>query len=168
MWSVKDGTAGNSETGEEVPAESLTEETGILTPSRKKLLISAAITVAVLLSYYVFVRLTGVGIPCVFHLVTRLKCPGCGISRMLLALAKLDFRTAFVENRFLLLSLPFLGFELVFEFLRKWKGEPEPQQNTQSEPRHTGTPEPKWNQMLLLIYCVLLISFGVVRNIWGW
>lgn len=57
--------------------------------------------------YAIFVRLTGWGLPCVFSLVTGVYCPGCGISRMFLALFRLDFVAAARYNLLVLCLLPF-------------------------------------------------------------
>ena len=50
----------------------------------------------------------GKPIPCVFHLVTGLKCPGCGITHMLIDLLHFDLRGAYMENPFLFFVLPVL------------------------------------------------------------
>lgn len=57
---------------------------------------------------------TGFGIPCVFHSITGLKCPGCGLTHMFLALLHLDFKTAYLENQFLFLLLPLFGLAACF------------------------------------------------------
>lgn len=54
-----------------------------------------AVCAAVLGGYYIFVRLTGLSLPCFFQTVTGLRCPGCGITHMLLSAAKLNFAAAF-------------------------------------------------------------------------
>ena len=56
-----------------------------------------------------FCRLTGLGIPCPFHLLTGLNCPGCGVSRMLLSLMEGDLNAAFGHNAVLLCLLPVLA-----------------------------------------------------------
>jgi len=55
-----------------------------------------------------FCRVTGWGLPCPFHLLTGLNCPGCGVSRMLLSLLRLDLPAAFGYNAVLLCLLPVL------------------------------------------------------------
>lgn len=45
-------------------------------------------------------------ISCPFYRLTGLQCPGCGVSRMCLALLRLDFAAAFQANAMLLALLP--------------------------------------------------------------
>lgn len=56
--------------------------------------------------YGIFVKATGFGIPCMFHLITGLKCPGCGVTRMAVALLQLDFGGAFEANPAVLVLSP--------------------------------------------------------------
>lgn len=53
---------------------------------------------AVGFAYVLWLRYTGIGIPCLLNSATGLLCPGCGVSRMFLALLKLDFAGAFRYN----------------------------------------------------------------------
>ena len=64
------------------------------------------IILAVGLGYYLFIRITGWGIPCVIRLLTGAYCPGCGITRMCMALLRLDFRAAFHANALIMVLLP--------------------------------------------------------------
>lgn len=61
---------------------------------------------AVCIPYFVFTKITGFGIPCVFRITTGFMCPGCGATRMFAAIAKLNFRQAFYYNPALFLLLP--------------------------------------------------------------
>jgi len=59
-------------------------------------------------------------IPCIFHEITGFYCPGCGITRMLFSLFKLDFYQAFRYNSLLFISLPFIIFcflDIIIKFL---------------------------------------------------
>ena len=49
-----------------------------------------------------------VGIPCIFYKITGLKCPGCGITCMLLSIWKLDFRSAYEANQMIFILQPVL------------------------------------------------------------
>lgn len=104
---------------------------------------------AALILYLVLRRFTGLSVPCVFHKITGLKCPGCGITRMLDSLIVLDMEGARKANTFIFFTSPFLLFELIYEFLL-------PHRNKRFR---------RINNILLIIYCVLLIAFGIIRNL---
>ena len=117
-------------------------------PNRKKLR-TLIILLAAGAGYYIWLRLTGLGIPCVFHLATGLLCPGCGITRMILCLSRGDFSGAFAANAFLLITLPFLAAELIGSAVLYIR----------------GRRMPVWNNRLLLVYCGALLGWAVIRNI---
>ena len=48
----------------------------------------------------------GFSIPCIFHEVTGFYCPGCGITRCILAILKFDFALAFRYNSLVFVLLP--------------------------------------------------------------
>lgn len=93
----------------------------------------------------------GLGIPCLFHLVTGLDCPGCGVTRMLAALAAGDLAGAWRSNPCLLALSPVLAV-LAFSLAAGWL--------------RTGQLHPKRLQSLLLWGCIgVLLVFGVLRNL---
>lgn len=119
----------------------------------KKVLIIGAAVLLGGCAYALFREITGIGIPCFFHLITGLNCPGCGVTRMLLSALKLDFASAFRYNAVLFCLMPFLLFLLsywVYRFIRY------------------GT---KASNKMLEISCWIsvgiLIAWGVVRNLIG-
>ena len=57
---------------------------------------------------------SGFGLPCVVHRLTGLFCPGCGSSRALGSLLRLDFYQAFRWNPLVVMLLPFALFYLVW------------------------------------------------------
>ncbi len=59
------------------------------------------------LSYILRVHFTNLYFPCPFRLITGLKCPGCGITHMIVALFRFDFKNAFLANPLLFTMLPF-------------------------------------------------------------
>lgn len=90
-------------------------------------------------------------IPCFFHKITGLDCPGCGVSRMCLALLRLDFSAAFQANEALFLILP-LGIILFLQMAVRYVKE--------------GVFSPTKTQAVILwIMTILLLVFGVVRNL---
>ncbi len=116
----------------------------------RALLVKAGIVLGVGAAYVLFVRLTGWGIPCVFHLLTGKDCPGCGISRMFMALLRLDFASAARYNLLVLCLLPFGAILFAYKAWRYVKtGE-----------NNMGTAE-KIFYMIAFVLCVL---FSVLRN----
>jgi hypothetical protein len=104
----------------------------------------------ILLAYLVFVLCTGMGIPCLFNKITGLKCVGCGISRMLVALVRFDFASAFKHNAFLFVTGPFLIAYIAFSEVRY----------VLNGSRRMGKYE-----IFLWVELVLAIAYGVLRNI---
>ncbi|MCQ2401973.1 MAG: DUF2752 domain-containing protein [Lachnospiraceae bacterium] len=100
-------------------------------------------------AYLIFVKLTGMAIPCLFHLVTGLKCPGCGITTVFCELASFEFKKAFSANAFLFVTSPFIVFELFYSAWLYIKGKK----------------NPAVNEKLLIIYLILLLAWGVIRNL---
>lgn len=98
--------------------------------------------------YYIWARVTGIWIPCPFRKITGWLCPGCGITTLFMSLARLDFRGAFHANPFLFITGPVLLAEVIYDYVLRMK----------------GRKLPKWNQICLYIYLVMLIAFGIIRN----
>ena len=103
--------------------------------------------------YFLYVKKTGYGIPCVFYRITGFKCPGCGITHMVLTLLEMDIRTAFYSHPMLFVLLPLLivvcGINLVRYVL-------------------TGEKKLKRAENFILYICIgLLLGFSVCRNIYG-
>ena len=103
------------------------------------------------LGYYIFNRLTGIGIPCIFHELLGIYCPGCGLSRMFFSIFELNFYQAFRYNPMWFCSLPFLGavgIDFLIAFLYN------------KEPKFAKKiPIAVW-----VIIMVLFIAFGIARN----
>lgn len=69
--------------------------------------------ICLLLGYFFLNKYTGFSIPCLIHHTTGVYCSGCGITRMLFSLLRLDIVAAFNYNQFLFILLPIF---LVFLF----------------------------------------------------
>lgn len=76
------------------------------------LLLTAAILI-VGLTLYILARI-GHPIPCLFHQITGLQCPGCGNTRAVLALLELDIMRALSYNYL----FPVCLFYLCFVYIR--------------------------------------------------
>lgn len=97
------------------------------------------------------IKITGRGIPCIFRLITGLKCPGCGNTTAVLALLELDFMGAFAANLIFLSEFAYIAWAALcytLEYVKTGKKQ--------------LMPKPEW-----LNWCFLgvLVLWTVVRNI---
>ena len=124
-----------------------------MTDQKKRLkstLIKYGVIFGIALAYLIFVLCTGLGIPCVFHAITKLECPGCGVTRMLISIVKLDFISTFWYNPFLFITGPFLIAYLIaceVKFIKHGN-------------RNMG----KW-QIFMYVELALALLYGILRNI---
>lgn len=103
------------------------------------------------LLYYLIISITGISVPCPFNLITGLKCPGCGITRMLSAILRLDFKSAFGFNPVIFCSLLPLGIVFSVQAVKYI--------------RSGNTSYYKWQNAVLWTVIFALIIFCVLRNI---
>ena len=82
----------------------------------KKTLLFVIVLFVVAVIYYIVNRLTGIGLPCIYHEILHLNCPGCGISRMFFSMMELDFYQAFRYNPLMFILFPF-GLFILFDLL---------------------------------------------------
>lgn len=91
----------------------------------------------------------GIGYVCPIYKATGLSCPGCGGTRMLLALFDFDIVQAFRYNAFLTVTLPPLAILSIYQtYLFVFKGN-----------------FSVWLDKVLIAYMITTLSFGIVRNI---
>lgn len=112
----------------------------------------AIIAAAIGAVYALVMELTDFRIPCAFHLVTGLSCPGCGVSRFCMGIIHLDFSAAARANVALAVLVPIWLAALIIRAL--WN--------------------PAWlragsraRSILLWGSVAGLVLFGIVRNIIG-
>ena len=115
---------------------------------------AALVLGAVFLVYLLQIPFTGFRVPCIFHRITGLRCPGCGSTRFALAVLKFDFASAYSYNQFLFLTWPFLFFEAVYTLFLY------PAEIFKGSAKFR-----KINDKLLIIYLVALVAFGILRNL---
>ena len=106
----------------------------------------AGLLCAGLLYGFVLIPL-GVRIPCLFYRFTGLRCPGCGVTDLCLALLHGRYREALRYNWGLALASPVL----VWLVARLWKN------------GACGKVEKTVSAALL----IFLLAWGILRNIWG-
>ncbi len=86
---------------------------------RHRNLLLAGVGCGVLVLIFRLLAWQGIGIPCLFHQVTGLLCPGCGNSRAALALLRLDVAAALQYNLLCLLEFFYLGW-VIFHCCRSY------------------------------------------------
>jgi len=116
-----------------------------------RLAAAGGLLLALGLCYAASIHITGWAVPCLFRQVTGLKCPGCGVTTMCLALLRLDIAAAWQANPGLLLISPLLLLvlgSLVVQYVRSgsWK-------------------TARWQNICLAVMLVWLLLYGVLRNI---
>jgi len=101
--------------------------------------------------YVAFCRIAGFGIPCPVHSLLHFDCPGCGMSRALVALSRFDFAAAYGFNALSLTVIPVLGIVLTIE-----------------EIRYIKSGERKMAKGEIVVLCVLALItllYGILRNL---
>ncbi len=98
--------------------------------------------------YWLWGELTGLYLPCFYYSSTGLLCPGCGCTRMFLALSRLQFAEAFSHNPVVLVLLIFWNLIAVLCFWGK--------------PKFLQSKRFLW----IALYCTIgiLLIFGFLRN----
>ena len=94
---------------------------------------------------------SGVFPPCPLHYLTGWYCPGCGSLRAMHALLHGDLRLAWAMNPLAVVLLPFLVYGLASEILRALRG--------------YGLPQVMLPASAIRALCVVIILFGVIRNL---
>ena len=117
----------------------------------KKMISATTILFVAGVLYYVIFALTGFAVPCVFHSITGLYCPGCGISRMFVCIFELDFISAMHQN----LALFFLSPILLIMFIT----------SVVTYIKTGNMPHNKWFNTTTIVLICCFVLFGVLRNI---
>lgn len=69
------------------------------------------------IAYYLLLVHFNIGIPCLFNTITNLKCPGCGITHLILNLVNFRFKQAFLCNQFIFIASPFIIYFIIKSYL---------------------------------------------------
>ena len=119
----------------------------------KKIVIKILIFLIILVLYLVLGSAFNIYIGCPIHDITGFHCPGCGLTRMLLAILKLDFYQAFRYNQLLFILMPF-ALLLLFE-------------NIYSEYKNKKSIYKKIPNYIWYSLIVILLLYAVLRNIFS-
>lgn len=76
-------------------------------------LICLILIVSIFFLYEIIYNKYKFGIPCIFHKLTGLYCPGCGITRAVFSLLNFKFKDAIHYNLLLFIVVPFILFYLI-------------------------------------------------------
>ncbi|WP_336513156.1 DUF2752 domain-containing protein [Paenibacillus azoreducens] len=114
-----------------------------LNPKKRALLLRGALLAAAGLLYLkVWLPLTHIYIPCIFHELTEWYCPGCGITRAALSLLNLDVVQAFRYNALVFLLIPLYA---IYWIAKK----------KQAKTLSNG---------MMVLMLILTLAFGLMRN----
>ena len=118
----------------------------------KKHLIAYLCVLALGAAYFIWITVTGIGIPCIFHLLTGWSCPGCGVTTLIMSVAAGRFDLARAANPFLFYTWPLIAGFVIYSEVKAIKGK-----------KYKAD---KIVDILTFAYIGALLVFGVVRN-WG-
>lgn len=107
--------------------------------------------VLIFIIYFILVFKFNIYIPCLFHKITNLYCPGCGVTRMIVSLLKGNLYQAFRYNMLIFILTPFLMF-FIFDYIISRK--------KQRDALYEKIPNSIW-----YILIIVLVIFGIIRNI---
>ena len=88
---------------------------------------------------------------CVFHEITGLHCPGCGVTRMISSILRLDFYQAFRYNPLVFILSPFL---LIYGIIKLYEGMYD-----------KFILNKRFEKIIVTFVIILLVIFGILRNI---
>jgi hypothetical protein len=118
----------------------------------KKVISFNTILLIIFIGYYFLNTKFNLKIYCPFYKLTNLFCPGCGITRCLFSILKLDFKSAFNYNMLVFILLPFLIIYYIYlSYIYILEKE--------------NKIIKKIPNYLYYILIIITISFGILRNI---
>ena len=118
----------------------------------KKKLLKIVILLAVLVTYLIVGKKFNIFIKCPIHEIFHVYCPGCGLTRMLLAFLKLDFYQAFRYNPLLFILTPLAILLLIEQLYSDYK---------KKKSIYHKIPNYVW-----YILIALLLIYAILRNIY--
>ena len=119
--------------------------------SRIKKVIKVFLLLLILgITYVILFEKFHIRIPCIFHELTGLLCPGCGITRCFISILHGDFVKAFHYNRLVFCMLPFALIYFIYLLYNYIIG---------------NDKYYKIGNKVSILLAVITLLFGVIRNI---
>ena len=115
----------------------------------KTKIILSLIVILLCTSFFFLYTKINILIPCVFYELTGLYCPGCGITRCLIAIIKLEFVQAFRYNMLAFILLPLFIFIAIKKYYC-WI------LNKQCS---------LFSNRFYIVLAIITVLFGILRNI---
>ncbi|MFD2673249.1 DUF2752 domain-containing protein [Marinicrinis sediminis] len=117
--------------------------TRLLDEYRSKLLWGTGLGLGAMVYLKVWLPVTNIGVPCVFHSLTGLDCPGCGMTRASLALLNGDLYQVFRFNPLIFFIAPlYIAFLIASKMQKR-----------------------QLSQWLIVIMVISALAFGILRNV---
>lgn len=113
----------------------------------------------VIVGYFLFAATTGIYISCPFRFITGLKCPGCGITHIVLFLLKGQVLDAFACNPVLVLYLLYLA--CIRMLARMCLCE------RFTAFQHSAGRILNWHYTHQNYMCIVMVFWGIIRNLVG-
>lgn len=120
----------------------------------KNVVLIMILLLILLITYLYLNKIYGFYIPCLFHKLTNLYCPGCGATRCILSLLKGNIKEAFQYNPIFFTMIPFLILGIIYKIYIYIENKKDNLINR--------IPNYIW-----IIIIIILIIFGILRNING-
>ena len=110
------------------------------------------ILILILVTYLILGKIFHIYLKCPIHEIFHVYCPGCGLTRMLSSILKLDFYQAFRYNPLLFIMLPFSLLLLI--------------EDVYSELKNKKSIYKRIPNCIWYIIIVILLIYAVLRNIY--
>ncbi len=108
--------------------------------------------IMILIGYYFLNKNYHLSIPCLFHKITGLYCPGCGTTRLIIALIEGHIEEAYNYNRLVFILLPFIiSYYIYYSYLYIYNKK--------------DNIICKIPNIYIYILILIVLLFGIVRNI---
>jgi hypothetical protein len=123
---------------------------------RTKFVLGVAVGILLVAALFLFYRFDPETQPlfprCPFFLITGYQCPGCGSQRALHSLLHADIGTAFKQNAFMVLAIPYVFLGIYLQYLG----------GKLRHPRLENIFYGRWSAIILL---VVIFAYWILRNL---